>query len=326
MTASTPESHRPLSAATPGPTLPEFFIVGQPKCGTTALHEMLSLHPQVFMPSHKEPNFFIRDGRYKNTPPSLGDYLALFSGATPGQRCGEASVLYLASGTSAAGIAELQPAAKTIAILREPARLLRSFHLEMLEKRVETEKDLRRALALEASRRASHEVPADGIDEAPMLFYSSHVRYVEQLERFYDRFPAEQILVLLYDDFRQDNRATLRRILRFLDVDDSVDLDVKKANPTVQVRSPALDRMVHALEMGNGTAARLAKRAVKAVTPRKFRRRTLDGLEKKLVYAEPPQVDQTLMAELRETYRPEVEALDDYLGAQLNVLSRWGYR
>lgn len=305
--------------------VPDFFIVGQPKCGTTALYEMLKLHPAIAMSRHKEPNYFIRDGHYKNTPPSLEDYLDLFSEATPGQQRGEASVLYLASSTSAAGIAELQPAAKAIAILREPASLLRSFHLEMLEKRVETEKDLSRALLLEASRRTSHKVPAGGIDQAPMLFYSNHVRYVEQLERFYSRFAAEQILVLLYDDFREDNQGALRRILRFLEVDDSIDLEVKKANPTVQVRSPALDRMVHALEMGNGTATRLAKGGIKALTPRRLRRRTLDGFEKRIVYAKASKADTALREELREEYRPEVEALDAYLGAEFDLLSRWGY-
>ncbi len=35
--------------------MPDFFIVGHPKCGTTALYEMLRRHPQIFMPALKEP-------------------------------------------------------------------------------------------------------------------------------------------------------------------------------------------------------------------------------------------------------------------------------
>ncbi len=42
--------------------------------------------------------------------------------------------------------------------------------------------------------------------------YSEHVRYVEQLRRYHAVFPAEQVLVLIYDDFRADNEATLRRV------------------------------------------------------------------------------------------------------------------
>ncbi len=38
--------------------VPDFFIVGHPKCGTTALYEMLRRHPQIFMPDIKEPWFF----------------------------------------------------------------------------------------------------------------------------------------------------------------------------------------------------------------------------------------------------------------------------
>ena len=40
--------------------------------------------------------------------------------------------------------------------------------------------------------------------------YSEHVRYVEQLRRFRAEFPAEQLLVLIYDDYRRDNKEALR--------------------------------------------------------------------------------------------------------------------
>ena len=169
-------------------TLPDFFIVGQPKCGTTSIYEILKCHPEIFMPWHKEPNFFITDAHYRNTPGSLEEYLQLFEPAESGQRVGEASVLYLSSSTAAAGIAELVPAAKIVAVLREPAALLRSFHMQLVQSRVEIEGDLRRALALEADRREGRRIPRASRDEAPMLFYSNHVRYVDQLRRFHDRF------------------------------------------------------------------------------------------------------------------------------------------
>src|SRR6202034_862208 len=46
--------------------VPDFFIVGHAKCGTTALYEMLRRHPQIHMPDYKggsgkEPWYFSRD-------------------------------------------------------------------------------------------------------------------------------------------------------------------------------------------------------------------------------------------------------------------------
>ena len=41
--------------------LPDFYIVGAFKCGTTAMYDYLRPHPQVFMPFHKEPLYFGED-------------------------------------------------------------------------------------------------------------------------------------------------------------------------------------------------------------------------------------------------------------------------
>jgi Sulfotransferase domain len=312
-----------MTNRSPGNQFPDFFVVGQPKCGTTALYEILRDHPEIFMPGHKEPNYFITDAHYRNTPESLDEYLGLFEPAEPGQRVGEASVLYLASTTAAKGIAEHNPEAKIIAILREPAALLRSFHRQVVESRVEVERDLRAALAAEPLRRQGRKIHRGGADQAPMLFYSAHVHYVEQLRRFSDRFSEDQMLILLYDDFHADNAVVVARILDFLEVDSSRELRPSRANPTVEVRSPRLDQLVHSVSVGRGPVSAAAKRGVVAMTPRKLRRRALGAVEGHVVRREPSPPDEELMAELRARYRPEVEALGEYLDRDL--LALWGY-
>src|SRR5436309_13355034 len=124
--------------------IPDFFIVGHAKCGTSALYEMLRLHPQIFMPKLKEPWYFSRSNPQAlpasertvevtgRVPMSEEEYLALFADAKPGQRIGEGSTSYLWSPTAAAAIAAAQPSARIIAILREPAIFLRSLHLQLL--------------------------------------------------------------------------------------------------------------------------------------------------------------------------------------------------
>src|SRR6266487_3409418 len=85
-----------------GGRIPDFFIVGHAKSGTTALYEMLRRHPQIYMPDFKEPWFFATDMRPRFMPARAGalpqtleEYMSLFAGARPDQRAGEASASYL---------------------------------------------------------------------------------------------------------------------------------------------------------------------------------------------------------------------------------------
>ncbi len=303
--------------------VPDFFIVGNPKSGTTALYEMLRRHPQIYMPELKETRFFAselhpRSQRSNARPDTVEEYLSLFEAARPEQRAGEASPSYLRSRTAASRIAQLQPDARIIAILREPASFLRSMHLELLRDHVETESDLGRAMALEEVRRQEQE-----IRRSPGLVYSQYVRYVEQLRRYHAVFPAEQVLVLIYDDFRADNEGTVRAVLRFLDVDDTAAIEVLEANPTVLVRSPRLYGLVRSLYLGRGPAAQAVKAPIKALTPRRLRRGGLEALQRRALYGKPSPPDEELMLELRRRFKGEVLALSEYLNRDLVRL--WGY-
>jgi hypothetical protein len=306
--------------------VPDFFIVGHPKCGTTALYEMLRHQPAIYMPALKEPQFFASEMRVgprpQHLPDTLEQYLDLFDAARPDQLRGEASPSYLRSHTAAAEIAKVAPAARIIAILREPASLLRSVHLQFLQAGIEDEYDLRSALALEQDRREGRKLPPHGLWPQALL-YSEHVRFVEQLRRYHAVFAPENVLVLIYDDFRADNEGTVRAVLRFLGVDDSSAIQQVEANPTVRARSPAAHKLMHALTVGRGPASRAVKRAFTTLTPQGPRRRLLGALRRGVIYGAPPAVDEELMSELRRGSKAEVVALSDYLGRDLVGL--WGY-
>jgi Sulfotransferase family len=313
-------AQRTAAAQAPKQRIPDFFIVGHHKSGTTALYEMLRRHPQIYMPDLKEPRFFAEDLRFQfghqtsaRLPQTLAEYLALFEGASPDQRAGEASPSYLKSHTAAAAIAEVQPAARIIAILREPASFIRSLQFQLLQEHVETEKDLAAAIAHEEIEREGRKVRR----------YSDHVKYVEQLRRYHERFPPEQVLVLIYDDFRGDNDATVRRVLRFLDVDDTAPIEVMDANPTVDVRSLRADRIVRRLYGGGDPVSRLLGGAVRTLTPQGVRRRLARGIRRRVVYGKPQPADERALAQLRRRFKPEVVALSEYLDRDL--VSLWGY-
>jgi hypothetical protein len=299
--------------------VPEFFVVGNPKSGTTALYEMLVTHPQVYMPKLGSKFFALEQ---KRKPDTLEEYLSLFDPAKAGQRIGEMSRGYLRSPTAASGIAEVNPDARIVAVLREPASFLRSLHLELLQDHVETEKDLGRLIAREEAGGSRHDVGESGVPRT-LGFSKERVAYVDQLRRFHAVFPREQVLVLIYDDFRADNEGTVRDVLRFLEVDDTISVEAKDANPTILVRSPKVHGLLRSVSLGNGAVAQSIKTSIKATTGQRLRRRALSQLRRRVLYAEAPPVDPALMTQIRRRSHDEVVALSKYLDRDLVAL--WGY-
>ncbi len=145
------------------PRLPNFFIVGAPKAGTTSLYSYLDQHPQVYMSAIKEPHFFAAEIREENLDPELRrgiardaralraflagpmrekrfggivadweDYLRLFANANNESALGEASVCYLWSPTAPERIADRIPDAKILVMLRHPAERAFSQYLHSL--------------------------------------------------------------------------------------------------------------------------------------------------------------------------------------------------
>jgi hypothetical protein len=305
---------------------PDFFIVGHAKCGTTALYFLLNSHPATHMPV-KEPRYFSPDlntsfwrpgySRAKH-PRTLDGYLALFANARPDQLVGEATSSYLRSSVAAELMAMVAPQAKIVAILREPVSFLRSFHLQSLRNYDETEKDFARAIALEPKRREGKRIPR--LSQSPSsLLYSDHIRYTEQIRRFHDAFGHDQVQVLIYDDFRADNYATAREVMRFLQIDDSVELPPVEVESLKTVRSVTLDQMTRALAH--------ARLKIKGRQPRKWREgrapTPIGRAWARVLYTERPPPSQELVLELRRRFKPQVEEISDYLERDLVTL--WGY-
>ncbi|HWX46310.1 MAG TPA: sulfotransferase [Solirubrobacteraceae bacterium] len=331
MTVST---HPSATAQLQGGRVPDFFIVGHPKSGTTALFDALLHHPQIYMSPNKEPWFFASELSQPTadraprpsgtgwTPETFEQYLTLFADAGPQQCAGEASALYLWSRTAAQRIAEVQPEARIVAILREPASFLRSLHLQFVQTYIETETDLRTALSLEQARRGGRHIPDNSYWPGATL-YSDHVRYVEQLHRFHTVFPREQVMVLIYDDFRRDNEATVRAVLRFLDVSDTTPVAVREVNPTVSVRARGLHELVHTIAVGRTPLARAVRNTAVRLAPRGLSRESALAIRDRIFFTKPQPPDEDLMRELRHRFRPEVVAISEYLGRDLVKL--WGY-
>src|SRR3954454_24737394 len=306
---------------------PDFFLLGHHKSGTTAMHAMLAQHPQVFLPEVKEPHFLATDrrsrfGAPRDLPTTLEAYLTLFEPARADQLAGEASASYLWSRAAAAEIAALCPDARMVGILREPASHLRSLFLNYQRLHWEDQPDLHAALDAGDARREGREFPKR-CPYPGMLIYADQVTYVEQLRRYHAHFPRERLLVLIYDDFRADNLATMRQVAGFLGIDRDFAFRPVESNTTTKaMRRQGLDDAILSAAVGQYRGARAARSALRAVTPRSLRRRAVAGIRRRFVFGSPPAEDPEAMLELRRRFKGEVEAASEYLGRDLVHL--WG--
>ncbi len=204
------ESRR--SRARPG-VLPNLIIIGAMKCGTTALHRYLDLHPDVAMSEPKELNFFCGPDHLDGTQDdsatwSAGNwhrgvewYAAQFR-STPVR--GEASPGYTSPSfpEAAERMARVLPEVRIVYAVRDPVERAVSQYLH------------HRADGTE--RRPIEEALLD-----PASQYVARSLYHERLEPYLARFPRERILICAQEDLSSNRRATLRELYRFAGVDDS---------------------------------------------------------------------------------------------------------
>lgn len=222
---------------------PSFFIVGAPKCGTTALCKYLSHHPEVFIPPLKELNYFDADLKTKNKASSPQEYLAIFSDGK-GKVCGEGSPTYLYSKIAAKKIYAFNPESKIIIMLRNPVDMMYSFHSQHLfNGSSETVQDFAAAIELESRRKMGFDIPAR-CAEPQILFYRDFARYATQVERYLKTFDRANIKILLFEEFKHKTEKIFQETLDFLGVDSSFRADLAAKNTNKRVRSVALQRLI----------------------------------------------------------------------------------
>jgi len=141
---------------------PDFFIVGAPKCGTTAMSDYLRQHPEIYMPQRKEPHFFGSDldAPYPYFIRDKEQYFSLFAEAKDEKRVGEASVWYLYSKRAAFEIKEFCPTASIIIMLRNPVDMIYSLHSQRLFTGNEDIPDFEEALEAEEDRKRGLRIPS----------------------------------------------------------------------------------------------------------------------------------------------------------------------
>jgi len=244
------------------PSGPNFFIVGAPKAGTTALSEYLGDHPAILVSNPKEPFFFCPEFTGLPGPKHLEEYLDLFSAAGEDtQAIGEASAMYLYSKEAAARIAAFRPHAKILIMLRNPVEIAYSFHSQLLHASSETEPDFARAWALQEDRAAGRHLPPH-VREASFLQYHKVACLGEQVDRYLQIFPREQIRFILFDRFVRETQAVYRETLEFLGVADDGRTEFPPANRNKVNRNQRLALLLNRPPPWASALVRKAKRAL----------------------------------------------------------------
>ena len=319
------------------PVGPDFFIVGAPKCGTTALHTYLSVHPEIYMAS-EELHFFGSDlEEFWNRPDGAGraamtasssvgrpepaEYFGAFAGTDWAACRGERSNWYLWSRRAAAEIHEYNPRAKIIAMLRNPVDFLASLHSQYLRDQIEDIESFEEALAAEADRRAGKRIPPHNSRTYPWrLFYIEVARFHEQLTRYFAVFDPEQIYVILYDDFAVDTLGSYQGVLAFLGVEPTfAPPELPVINPNKRNRSRNLQRLVWQMEDPRSRLRRIGTRVIPYHGARSALLRSVPSAMRRFNSVEVPRppVNSGVRMRIIQDLRDEVLKLEDLLERDL---------
>jgi hypothetical protein len=209
--------------------LPDFLIIGAAKAGTTTLYKYLSRHPQIYMSTPKEPDFFSKNELYNQ---GVEWYASLFSQASPSQICGEASTAYTHQIPLIPEIPErifrLLPQVKLIYLLRHPVDRAYSNYVQQIKAfQIQRKNANQPAFKVpetfeELLQRGRQVIYANDYMEGIDPIAASN--YIEQIEKYLQFFPKESFLFLLLEDFSHYPQKTLREVCQFIGVDDTIDL------------------------------------------------------------------------------------------------------
>lgn len=288
--------------------LPNVFVVGDAKCGTTSLHRLFELAPRIGVArTRKELHYFAapelvaaaKGPGDASIPDAIvrdaASYYAEFAHLDPCLSViADVSPSYLRVAPAAARIREFAPAARIIILLREPAAKVFSQYVHLWAQGRET-LPFEVAFAESAARRA--------VGFSDMFDYAGGGVYSVAVGRYLELFGAERVLVLLFEELTADMDAARARLEAFLGVALPSGA-LPQMNVGGRVKSPLAAALLNNERL---------KAGLRAVLPAGLRTR-ISQRARGAVAIEKPILDPSFRAKLRRIYGPDVAALERLIG------------
>lgn len=299
---------------------PNFFIVGAPRSGTTALSRYISQHPQICLSRPKETHFLFRPVANCTYSSYLAHYWQQFFPHCHANHCavGEGSVSYIYFDQILHRILTLQPDARFIVMVRNPIELLRSYHWRLLYLLEEDRADFREAWSLQQQRLHGQCLPLLCRDSR-LLQYAEIGKLGQRIERLFEIAGRDRCLVLVFDDFVRDPRASYQQVCRFLGVADDGRARFPRRHESQSYRSRWLQRW---LFHPPPSVLRWASNPARHGRFWPWQKLVLSHLHRRVsqlnaTRQNPPPFDAEMAAQLRATFVEDVECLSQLLGRDL---------
>lgn len=298
-------------------SLPNVYVVGAPKAGTTSLARWLAAHPDVFFSTPKEPFYWASDypGLRKHYGfDSLEAYRRLFSSAAAqsARHVAEGSTNYLYSSTAVPEILDAEPSAKLIVMLRDPTDLLVSYHRTQLIALNEDEADFGRAWRRSLNGGRPGTTPLD----PKLVDYPRIGSLGAAVERLLFVAPRSQVHFALYNDLKHRPLELWTQLCRFLDLDDAPRPEFGVHNASnKQYRSKVLRQLTHRPPSPLAGPVRSLRQWSRSTSNARVAR------AKKLMWqrAPRPAVPAQVRAEVAEFLEPDVNRLRALLDVDLSA-------
>jgi len=221
-----------------------FFLVGAPRCGTTAMSRYLRKHPRICFSVPKEPHYLAYAPEIPLEEMRRTYLETFFPHRAPQHRLlGEGSVSTLYSDLAIQRALALDPDARFLAMVRNPMELLPSYHQRLLYVLDEDVRDFATAWGLQAERAQGRHLPKSCRDPR-FLQYAEIGRLGERVERLFELAGRERCHVVVHDDFRSETAKVYEQVLTFLGLEHDGRTSFPRRLESRTFRSLALHRLL----------------------------------------------------------------------------------
>ena len=303
-----------------------FFIVGAPRCGTTAMSRYLKQHPNICFSDPKETHFFSQADKAAD-PKALGEkflsaFFQDFSDDTT--VIGEGSVSTLYSSDAIQRILRTFRSAKFIVMLRDPVDMVRSYHARLLHLKQEDEKDFQTAWDLQDSRRNGRCIPRRCVDPR-ILQYSEIGRLGHYSSQLVDLVGKDNCMPIFFEDFVGDTLSTYKDVLSFLDLPYDGRETFKKKN-SMRTFKNGFFQSLYSGPLMRPVATQLMKNPVRAAKIQRAMRPYRRKMRSMYSFEEPPPpLSPLFRQQLKRHFSEDIEELGEIFGRNLVHWSDEGF-